>query len=83
MFNLLLVILTFSSPILIGIFISKYFKYKSELNDQLQQLRKEIDGKNTVELQKEVELLRDRTEVLERIVTDSKFDLDQKVSKLA
>jgi hypothetical protein len=83
MFNLLLVILTFSSPILIGIFISKYFKYKSELNDQLQQLRKEIDGKNTVELQKEVELLRDRTEVLERIVTDSKFDLDQKISKLA
>jgi hypothetical protein len=83
MFNLLLVILTFSSQILIGIFISKYFKYKSELNDQLQQLRKEIDGKNTVELQKEVELLRDRTEVLERIVTDSKFDLDQKVSKLA
>jgi hypothetical protein len=83
MFNLLLVILTFSSPILISIFISKYFKYKSELNDQLQQLRKEIDGKNTVELQKEVELLRDRTEVLERIVTDSKFDLDQKISKLA
>jgi hypothetical protein len=83
MFNLLFVILTFSSPILIGIFISKYFKYKSELNDQLQQLRKEIDGKNTVELQKEVELLRDRTEVLERIVTDSKFDLDQKISKLA
>ena len=50
MFNLLLVILTFSSPILIGIFISKYFKYKSELNGQLQQLRKEIDDKNTVEL---------------------------------
>jgi len=83
MFNLLLVILTFSSPILIGIFISKYFKYKSEMNSQLQDLRKEIDGKNTVELQKEVELLRERTEVLERIVTDSKFDLDQKISKLA
>ena len=83
MFNLLLVILTFSSPILIGIFISKYFKYKSELNGQLQQLRKEIDGKNTVELQKEVESLRERTEVLERIVTDSRFDLDQNISKLA
>ncbi len=83
MFNLLLVILTFSSPILIGIFISKYFKYKSEMNKQLQDLRKEIDGKNTVELQKEVELLRERTEILERIVTDSKFDLDQKISKLA
>ena len=83
MFNLLLVILTFSSPILIGIFISKYFKYKSEMNNQLQELRKEIDGKNTVELQKEVELLRERTEVLERIVTDSKFDLDQKISKFA
>ena len=83
MFNLLLVILTFSSPILIGIFISKYFKYKSELNNQLQELRKEIDEKNTVELQKEVESLRERTEVLERIVTDSKYDLDQKISKLA
>jgi hypothetical protein len=83
MFDLLLVILTFSSPILIGIFISKYFKYKSELNIQLQQLRKEIDGKNIDELQKEVELLKERTEVLERIVTDSKFDLDQKISKIA
>ena len=83
MFNLLLVILTFSSPILIGIFISKYFKYKSELNGQLQQLRKEIDDKNTVELQKEIESLRERTEVLERIVTDSRFDLDQNISKLA
>jgi|TARA_B110000503_G_C7001667_1_gene351805 hypothetical protein len=83
MFDLLLVILTFSSPILIGIFISKYFKYKSELNNQLQQLRKEIDGKNVDELQNEVELLKERTEVLERIVTDSKFDLDQKISKIA
>jgi hypothetical protein len=83
MFDLLLVILTFSSPILIGIFISKYFKYKSELNNQLQQLRKEIDGKNIDELQNEVELLKERTEVLERIVTDSKFDLDQKISKIA
>ncbi|MFT6086224.1 MAG: hypothetical protein ACI9UD_000954 [Glaciecola sp.] len=83
MFDLLLVILTFSSPILIGIFISKYFRYKSELNNQLQQLRKEIDGKNIDELQNEVELLKERTEVLERIVTDSKFDLDQKISKIA
>lgn len=83
MFDLLLVILTFSSPILIGIFISKYFKYKSELNNQLQQLRKEIDGKNVDELQNEVELLKERTEILERIVTDSKFDLDQKISKIA
>ena len=83
MFDLLLVILTLSSPILIGIFISKYFKYKSELNSQLQQLRKEIDGKNTAELQREVELLKERSEVLERIVTDSKYDLDQKISKIA
>ncbi len=83
MFELLLVILTLSSPILIGIFISKYFKYKSELNSQLQQLRKEIDGKNTAELQKEVELLKERSEVLERIVTDSKYDLDQKISNIA
>ena len=42
MFNLLLVILTFSSPILIGIFISKYFKYKSEVNNEFKQLREEI-----------------------------------------
>ena len=83
MFNLLLVILTFSSPILIGIFISRYFKYKSEMNIKLHELRKDLDGKNTIELQKEVELLRERTEVLERIVTDSKYDLNQKISKLA
>jgi len=82
MFDLLLVILTLSSPILIAIFISKYFKYKSELNNQLQQLRNEIDGKNTTELQREVELLKERTAILERIVTDSKYDLDQKIAKL-
>jgi hypothetical protein len=82
MFDLLLVILTLSSPILIGIFISKYFTYKSELNSQLNQLRKEIDGKNTAELQREVELLKERSEVLERIVSDEKYDLDKKISKL-
>mgnify|MGYP000369957050 CR=1 FL=1 len=82
MFNLLLVILTFSSPILIGIFISKYFKYKSEVNNEFKQLREEIASTDINLLQEEISQLKERTKVLERIVTDAKFDLDKKIADL-
>ena len=82
MFDLLLVILTFASPVLIGIFISKYFKYKSEMNAQLQELQKEMANKSTQELQSEVEALRERMATIESIVTDSGYELNQKIANL-
>ena len=82
MFELLLVILTFASPVLIGIFISKYFKYKSEVSAQLQALQKEMANKSTIELQNEVEALRERMATIESIVTDSGYELNQKIANL-
>ena len=82
MFDLLLVILTFASPILIGVFISKYFKYKSQVNVQLQQVQKELSNHSSNELQNEVNALKQRMVTIEAIVTDSGYDLNQKISNL-
>ena len=82
MFELLLVILTFTSPILIGIFISKYFKYKSEVSAQLQKLQTELDSKTNLELQNEVKALKERLVSVEAIVTDSGYELNQKIANL-
>ena len=82
MFELLLVILTFASPILIGIFISKYFKYKSEVNAQLQALQNGLDSKTNLELQNEVKALKERLAAVEAIVTDSGYELNQKIANL-
>ncbi|WP_153913415.1 hypothetical protein [Shewanella sp. TC10] len=82
MFELLLVILTFASPILIAIFISKYFKYKSEVNAQLQELQNELGSKANHELQNEVKDLKERLASVETIVTDSGYELNQKIANL-
>ncbi|WP_448556863.1 hypothetical protein [Thalassotalea montiporae] len=82
MFELLLVILTFASPILIGIFISKYFKYKSEVNAQLKALQSGLDSKTNLELQNEVKALKERLAAVEAIVTDSGYELNQKIANL-
>ena len=57
MFELFLVMLALTSPILIIIFVRNYFNYKSEVNQKI-------------------------VIVLEKIVTDSKFELGQEISQL-
>lgn len=69
-------------PVCMIVFISKYFKYKESTNAQLGELKKELHRNSTTELQEEVAALKERIEVLERIVTDSGYEVERKISGL-
>lgn len=69
-------------PVSLIVFITEYFKYKRSTASQLDTLRKEMDLNSTKELQDEVVRLKERTEVLERIVTDSSFEVERKIQSL-
>ncbi|PCI79442.1 MAG: hypothetical protein COB20_04815 [SAR86 cluster bacterium] len=69
-------------PVSLIVFITEYFKYKKSTESQLGTLRKEMDLNSTKELQDEVVLLRERVEVLERIVTDSSYEVERKIQGL-
>ncbi|WP_293750711.1 hypothetical protein [uncultured Paraglaciecola sp.] len=82
MFELFLVMIALTSPILIIIFVRNYFNYKSEVNQKILVLQKDSDTNAVITMQERVELLVERVIVLEKIVTDSKFDLGQKINQL-
>ncbi|AEP29087.1 hypothetical protein [Brumicola nitratireducens] len=82
MFELFLVMLALTSPILIIIFVRNYFNYKSEVNQKILALQKDTDTEAVNSMQKRVEQLAKRVIVLEKIVTDSKFELGQEISQL-
>ncbi|MBB1294770.1 hypothetical protein H5200_22670 [Pseudoalteromonas sp. SG43-7] len=82
MFELFLVMLALTSPILIIIFVRNYFNYKSEVNQKILALQKDTDTEAVNNMQKRVEQLAKRVIVLEKIVTDSKFELGQEISQL-
>lgn len=69
-------------PVSLIVFITEYFKYKRSTASQLDTLRKEMDLNSTKELQDEVGLLRERIVVLERIVTDSSYEVERKIQSL-
>jgi hypothetical protein len=82
MFELFLVMMALTSPILIIIFVRNYFNYKSEVNQKILALQKDTDTEAVITMQKNVEVLVARVIVLEKIVTDSKFDLGQEINQL-
>jgi hypothetical protein len=82
MFELFLVMMALSSPILIIIFVRNYFNYKSEVNQKILALQKDSDTEAVITIQEKVEVLVARVIVLEKIVTDSKFDLGQEINQL-
>jgi hypothetical protein len=69
-------------PVSLIVFITEYFKYKKSTEAQLGTLRKEIDLNSTKELQDEVVRLKEKIEVLERIVTDSSYEVERKTQSL-
>lgn len=69
-------------PVSLIVFITEYFKYKKSTNAQLGTLRKEMDLNSTEELQDEVAKMKERIEVLERIVTDNSYEVDRKIKGL-
>ena len=82
MFELFLVMMALTSPILIIIFVRNYFNYKSEVNQQLLALQKESDTGAVVTMQKKLDVLIKRVIVLERIATDSNIDLSNEINQL-
>ncbi|MBU2970266.1 hypothetical protein KO527_12990 [Pseudoalteromonas sp. C2R02] len=82
MFELFLVMMALTSPILVAIFVRNYFNYKSEVNQKLLALQKENDTNTTIVMQKKLDILTDRVIVLEKIVTNSNIDLSQEISRL-
>ncbi|MFT7472053.1 MAG: hypothetical protein ACI8XU_001950 [Kiritimatiellia bacterium] len=69
-------------PVSLIVFITEYFKYKRSTASQLDTLRKEMDLNSTKELQDGVVRLKERIEVLERIVTDSSYEVERKIQSL-
>ena len=71
-----------TSPVLITTFLKQYFRYKSETTNKLAELDLKLaQGQNDL-LQKRMVDLQTRVEVLERIVTDNRFELNQEISNL-
>ena len=82
MFELFLVMMALTSPILIIIFVRNHFNYKSEVNQKILALQKDSDTNAVIMMQERVELLVERVSVLEKIVTDNKFDLRNEINQL-
>ena len=76
------VMMTVMLPVSLIVFITEYFKYKKSTESQLGTLRREIDLNSTKELQDEVVRLKEKIEVLERIVTDSSYEVERKTQSL-
>ena len=80
--TLVVVMMAIFLPIIILVFINHYFSYKKSTNVQLSDLKKELDANSTAELKEEIAALKERIVVLESIVTDHRYDLDQKIGSL-
>jgi hypothetical protein len=66
MFELFLVMMALTSPILITIFVRNYFNYKSEINQKLLALQKESDSNTALSTKKTIDILIDR--VIDRVI---------------
>lgn len=76
-----LIMLAVTSPVLIGMFMVHYFKYRSKLAGQLSSDMERVDQENA-DLRRQLKDLRERVEVLETIVTDKRYDLSARIANL-
>ncbi len=76
------VVMAISMPFLIGGSVHEYFKYRREVGIQLIELRKEIARLDSDAIREQQKRQQERIETLEAIVTDSKYELDNNISKL-
>jgi len=79
MFELFLVMMALTSPILIIILVRHYFNYKSGVNQKILALKKESDTDAVISMQ-QVDVLIKRVIVLEIIITDGNFDLSHEIN---
>ncbi|GJM12933.1 MAG: hypothetical protein DHS20C12_13360 [Pseudohongiella sp.] len=69
-------------PVSLFVFIIQYFKYKKSTDARLSKLNKEMESNSTKELREEVARMRERIEVLEKIVTDNSYEVERKIQSL-
>lgn len=69
-------------PVSLIVFITEYFKYKRNTDARLGDIRKELRENSTAELEAEISDLKERIVVLESIVTDRGYQLQNKISGL-
>jgi hypothetical protein len=86
MFDLLLVTLTLTSPFLIIVLFRHYFKYKTQVNQTLAQLKTQVDNdtllRSQTSMQESIAGMAQRIIILEKIVTDKNIDLDYEIKQL-
>ena len=76
-------VLVLASPFLIGMFFKQYFKYKSESTAKLAELELKVSQGENELLQRRVTTLQQRVEVLERIVTDDRYELTRQIAGIS
>jgi hypothetical protein len=73
--------LAIASAIIVGIFVVQYFRYRTAVA----QSKADTDEPAAIEVERlrsEVAALKERVEVLEKIVTDQRYDLQTKIASL-
>ena len=80
-FKFAVVMIAIASPVLVAIFMKHYFRYKADTASKLAELDLRIAKSENSLLQTRVGALQKRVEVLERVVTDSSYDLNLQIAK--
>ncbi|MDP2564662.1 hypothetical protein [Pseudoalteromonas marina] len=82
MFELFMVIIVFSSPVLLLTALKRYFSYKTSKVETQAKLQSAIDASKIVALEKQSKVLNERLAVLEEIVTSRRFELSSQIAQL-
>jgi cell division protein FtsB len=77
----LLQMLAVASAVIVGIFVVHYFRYRTAVAHSMASAT-DSAAKESEKLRGEVAALKERVEVLERIVTDNRYDLQAKIANL-
>lgn len=82
MFELFMVIIVFSSPVLLLAALKSYFSYITSKVETQAKLQSAIDASKIVALEKQSKVLNERLAVLEEIVTSRRFELSSQIAQL-
>ncbi len=80
--QLFVVMMAVMTPVILIVFIGKYFNYKTTIAKQFSELKKEIHENSKDDLEQEIAKLKERIVALESIVTDRSYNLERKISNL-
>ena len=82
MFNLLLLMLLISSPFVVAIVISRYYRHKDNINQEIKMLQIQLQESAAPELIEEIKRLKKRIHALEALNTEQDYPAKQKVASI-